>query len=384
MRSFFNKPSWASRGDETQDVQFYRHASQVYNDIISTNQDMRRAHQNQGTTSRKRHIPNENHGPDTLPSRVCKTHGRSSSCQTPSESTASDCDLAQRGENTSSSQVPHPALRAAEGTDLHAIDRPMHSIVVKSQDKFVASDTLAAGCPSKSNRACIDVSQSTNTLSPTEPPLTPSKQLIPSEEPFVQILITSTIYNTRPLIVRRRLHQPLRDVRLAWLDRQGLPKELENSIYLTWKGKRLFDVTTCRSLGFGCKSQYLSRPNAYAVLQDDSKDLQIHIEATTGKSLDLDIGQSLSPAKLDQTADFTVVEQQFSKIVLMSPGLKDLRLRVNLQMHVSKLICLFRDARQIPPEHEVHLVFDGERLESGCTLAEYNLADDDLLDVIVK
>ncbi|RAH46427.1 small ubiquitin-related modifier domain-containing protein [Aspergillus brunneoviolaceus CBS 621.78] len=221
-------------------------------------------------------------------------------------------------------------------------------------------------------------------LSPTKPHLTPSKKLTSSKDTIVQILITSKISNTKPLIVRRKMHQPLKDVRLAWLNRQDLPKGLESSIFLTWKGKRLFDVTTCRSLGIGPKCRHAHGPVACDSLRSDSSDLQIHMEAATDNPLDPDNSRSLSSAKLAPGVNLDSGELSLKNIVLKAPGLDDLRLRVSLQMQVSQLIRLFRDARQISLEHEVYLVFDGERLDLGCALEDYDLANDDLLDVIVK
>lgn len=77
-----------------------------------------------------------------------------------------------------------------------------------------------------------------------------SKAPLPVPEPVLQILITSTIPNTNPLVVKRRLNQRLKDVRLAWIQKQGL-NDRADEIFLMWKGKKLFDVTTCKSLGIG-------------------------------------------------------------------------------------------------------------------------------------
>jgi hypothetical protein len=71
----------------------------------------------------------------------------------------------------------------------------------------------------------------------------------PPPNPVIQILITSRIPNTEPLIVNRRLAQRLKDVRLAWCSRQGFDDHTTRDIFLTWRGKRLFDFTTCESLG---------------------------------------------------------------------------------------------------------------------------------------
>ncbi|PYH76154.1 hypothetical protein BO82DRAFT_216712 [Aspergillus uvarum CBS 121591] len=388
MRSFFNKPSWASRGDETQDLKFYQHASLVYNDIVSANQDARRANQIQETETKRRRAPIENHGGDTLPLGTCKPSDESLSHQSPSEGNASNRRSVQRSEDQLDSQAPDALPHGPGVTDPNGIDHLMPGLASISRNEIVTTGTSAVKNLSGGKRICIDDSQFSNRLSPTKPHLTLSKKLTPSEDTIVQILITSKISNTKPLIVRRKMHQPLKDVRLAWLKRQDLPKGLESSIFLTWKGKRLFDVTTCRSLGMGPKGRRALGSVACDSLRSDSSDLQIHMEAATENPLDLDSSQSLSSAKPAPAPapgiDFDSGERCSKDIVLKAPGLADLRLRVSLQMQVSRLIRLFRDARQISLEHEVYLVFDGERLDLGHALEDYDLANDDLLDVIVK
>ncbi|RAH83419.1 hypothetical protein BO86DRAFT_455187 [Aspergillus japonicus CBS 114.51] len=360
MRSFFNKPSWASRGDETQDLKFYQHASQVYNDIVSANQNARRANHIQETETKRRRTPTENHGGDTLPLGTCKPSDESLSHQSPSDGNASNCRSVQRSEDQLDSQALDALPHGPGVTNPSGVDHLMPGLASKSRNEIVTPDTSAVKNLSGGKRTCIDT--------------------------IVQILITSKISNTKPLIVRRKMHQSLKDVRLAWLKRQDLPKGLESSIFLTWKGKRLFDVTTCRSLGIGPKGRRALGSVACDSLRSDSSDLQIHMEAATEDSLDLDNGQSLSSAKPAPAPgiDLDSGERCSKDIVLNAPGLDDLRLRVSLQMQVSQLIRLFRDARQIPLEHEVYLVFDGERLDLGHALEDYDLANDDLLDVIVK
>ena len=104
-------------------------------------------------------------------------------------------------------------------------------------------------------------------------------------EAVIQILITSRIHNTNPLIVNRRVSQRLKDVRLAWCQRQGFAPEFIPTVFLTWRGKRVFDVTTCKSLGIAV-DQY---GNVLLKGQKDimgEEDRQIHMEAMTDEILE--------------------------------------------------------------------------------------------------
>lgn len=116
--------------------------------------------------------------------------------------------------------------------------------------------------------------QSLCILQPTPPP-----------DAVIQILITSQIDNTDPLIVNRRVSQRLKDVRLAWCQRQGFAPDFIPTVFLTWRGKRVFDVTTCKSLGIAVDQD----GNILLKGQKDimgEEDRQIHMEAMTDEILE--------------------------------------------------------------------------------------------------
>lgn len=78
----------------------------------------------------------------------------------------------------------------------------------------------------------------------------------PAPNPILSLLIHSPLPNTTPLLVKRRLQQRLKEVRLAWINKQRASSSLTNSefpadhkIFLTWRGKKCFDFTSCASLG---------------------------------------------------------------------------------------------------------------------------------------
>ncbi|KAL8723642.1 MAG: hypothetical protein Q9225_000085 [Loekoesia sp. 1 TL-2023] len=99
-------------------------------------------------------------------------------------------------------------------------------------------------------------------------------------DPAVAILITSRITNTIPLIVNRRVSQRLKDVRITWCQRQGFTPETTATVFLTWRGNRLFDVTTCKSLGIGVDFDgNIVMKGQKDILGEEER--QIHMEAMT-------------------------------------------------------------------------------------------------------
>jgi len=105
----------------------------------------------------------------------------------------------------------------------------------------------------------------------------------PEPDPALQILITSSIANTQPLIVKRKLSQRFKEVRLAWTEKQGFTPEFSDRIFLTWKGKRLFDVTSCKSLGIAVDAN--GHVSSKGDMMGDA-DGKIHMEAMTAEILE--------------------------------------------------------------------------------------------------
>jgi len=113
----------------------------------------------------------------------------------------------------------------------------------KARRKRLEADPAANSTPDAAARTAH-----TGTQDLYEPSSQPSA---PPPEHVVSILITSRIPNTGPLIVNRRLNQRLKDVRAVWCQKQNFTPEAAQKVVLTWRGKRLFDVTSCRSLVIG-------------------------------------------------------------------------------------------------------------------------------------
>ena len=175
-----------------------------------------------------------------------------------------------------------------------------------------------------SQDGCFRRSQSTYLETP--PP--PSS---PPPDPVLQIFIDSSIPNTAPLIVNRKLSQRLKDVRLAWIERQHLPSDISDKIFLTWRGKRLFDVTSCRSLGInsGPNGRILAKGNN--VVDHEGR---IHMEAMTTEIFETykKSKRSGTPKEEEDTVETPLAKQPNEeaqiKIICKAKGFDDFKLLV--------------------------------------------------------
>ena len=115
-----------------------------------------------------------------------------------------------------------------------------------------------------------------------------AKQVAPEHDPVIQVLVTSPIENTNPLLVHRRLSQRLMEIRQVWCQRQGFTEEEAQTVFLTYKLRRLYDVTTCKSLGIKVDSNGRvlgDRPeDIFGSLSEDSNAGKVHLIALTEES----------------------------------------------------------------------------------------------------
>lgn len=404
MRSFFRRPSWASRGIEDSAPDFYRRSEQTYADIIAATKEAREKsaidfagndQTENGKASKCRRTSNQ----------VCVGEATSS------EKVAGV--ISDQYSSIISDPGSHSVLQEKREDSLHQMQR-MGS--TNKGDTVHDYNTSALGhgpvgiqsngqvnehCDNSSS-AAPSTHKDTNNVHGDEPASENAdnrkidyqaiqRDKSVQDDVVVQILITSEIENTKPLIVHRKASQSLREVRLAWCKRQGFSEKLQSSVFLTWKGRRLFDVTTCRSLGVNAVNNLDGIPDFNFSSVDGGP--RVHMEAVTD---DLSISKQgrrqlsqASPTTESQTgpesADTENEKRGLSmKIILRCPGLDDFGTRVSQKTRISHIISAFKDAQQIPAGKHIYLLFDGDRLDPNACLLDYDIADQDMVDVLIK
>ncbi|OJD18577.1 hypothetical protein AJ78_01418 [Emergomyces pasteurianus Ep9510] len=471
MRSFFKKPDWAKPDSNPgQSTEFYRRSEQVYPDIISSKpeeeetegesgsesdkeekQDLwsNRLHetetQSQSQVSKRRRISRE----ESVPSKDGKgvedqghiketiQPAAISHTQTKSPTRKADNELppevlvelnsgSDEGSLLPESLPALPPQPDRERFPIHDLDdddddndddlyeeEEYAELARKARERerqrFAAStgnsghDTnTAAGARTSQSPNYNPTTKSTSN--------TPDRQSQPIE-PIVKILITSDIPNTSPLIVQRRLNQDLCDVRRAWCGRQGFSDDMATSVFLTWKGRRLFDVTTCKSLGLQEEKEkglllplpirdYYYDDNEDDYSGHDDGSLEVHMEAVTEKLYDEKRRQAIKASQgqlgdsdedkdedEDEKTQAELAAKESQEVLLLTlkaPGIEDLKIRVRPKTHISSIIKSFREKRGIRTNHSIQLIFDGDQLHPDSMVTDNDMADLDAIDVRIK
>jgi len=166
----------------------------------------------------------------------------------------------------------------------------------------------------------------------------------PSPDPAVKLLITSPIEGTKPLIVFRKLSQRLQEIREVWCKRQEFSKETSDQVFLIHKMRRVYDVTTCRSLGLSVAADGQTIVMKGAEMMDGVD--QVHLEAVTDQAFAelkaakerdekkrsgllnaMDEIQAVASGDMQELAE-PEVEEKLTRILLKAKGQKDFRLKV--------------------------------------------------------
>ncbi|KAL8795767.1 MAG: hypothetical protein Q9195_001819 [Heterodermia aff. obscurata] len=301
----------------------------------------------------------------------------------PQPSNIIDLEESDEDEDFEVTEVKKPP--PPEEDDFPASDEEYAELARKAREKArrkrLQDDILAETQKRSNSRERDSVSQqpfSTHASATPPPPL----------DPEVFILVTSRLENAVPLIIKRRLSQRLKDVRLTWCFHNKFSEEMMGSIFLTWRGKRLFDVTSCKSLGIAVdKEGRVMAKDQEDILADEER--KIHMEAMTE-----DIYEEYQKAKRRATEQEDEDKEEEPappqqkppevqiRLILKAKDFPDFKLIAKPATTIAKMIAGFRKAN--PAEtlnKDVYIVFDGDRLDPEIEVAQTELSDMDEVDV---
>lgn len=213
----------------------------------------------------------------------------------------------------------------------------------------------------------------------------------------VMILVSSDIIGAKPTVLKRKLSQRLKEVKSHWIDKQlidgkPIPEHIRSRIFLTWRGSRVFDVTTCNSLGIKVGADGRIEADG-----DGFEGGQIHLQAWTQELYDdwkrrreaarlrrfanpEDESEAEEEPTAEEIAAQKAAEPAKIKIILKAKNYDDFKLVVRSETVFQKVlnaIIQHHGLRDTP----LQLFFDGDPVDPATTVGELDLEDMDVLDV---
>ncbi|KAF2156766.1 hypothetical protein K461DRAFT_263769 [Myriangium duriaei CBS 260.36] len=220
-------------------------------------------------------------------------------------------------------------------------------------------------------------------------------------EPVIKVLVSSPIANTKALLVHCKLSQRLLEVRQSWCKRQNFTEEETQTVFLTFKLRRVYDGTTCKSLGIKVDSNgnvIGDRPeDVFRTESEDSVGERVHLVAVTEESFvelkrrrdEEKAAKAKHSFSLDQEGDETRAPQQEQdnhkiRVLIKAKGYKDYKLIVRPNTTCERIIGAFRRENKITPDRHLVLTFDGEAVEPEIQVKDTEIEDMDNLEVHVR
>lgn len=206
------------------------------------------------------------------------------------------------------------------------------------------------------------------------------------QNPIVEVFISSEIEGSKALMVKRRLLARLKEVKSSWCDRQEIngvkvfsSAEAKDEVFLTYKKKRLFDATSCHSLGFklDAEGQVEEGPGTF--------EGKVHLEAWTEETYDIyqkreakRLKQEKEGIEEEEKPEPEVAEKRM-RLILKSREHGEHKLKARLTTPIAKLIESFRQDKSLPEQMAISLHLDGELLDPDSLVGDvdFDLDEDD-------
>ncbi|OCT45919.1 hypothetical protein CLCR_00432 [Cladophialophora carrionii] len=254
---------------------------------------------------------------------------------------------------------------------------------------------------------------------------------VQEEDPEVKILICSEIHGTKPLIVKRRASQSLKQVKEFWCRKFELDESVARQVFFTWNGTRLFDSTTMRGILRNLKKEDWQKgrtrsanlageeggeghsrvkSTAYGYGDADQFDENSAKDPSNGnivvEAMTQDMYDRRQQRQQDGTADSDQqdhdqdqhgqAEEQaptrpdtnagpiIIRLVSNNKDLEPMQLRVRPHTTIGKIMRGYAATRNIDEGKTPWLIFDGERLEPEMTVEEVGFEDEEQVEVSVR
>ncbi|KAK2778235.1 hypothetical protein CKAH01_03191 [Colletotrichum kahawae] len=213
----------------------------------------------------------------------------------------------------------------------------------------------------------------------------------------VVIFVTSDIPGVVSKQFKFTLSKPIKVLRNAWIDvhsgRLDLPQSEINEVFLTWRGHRLYDLTTLNSLDL--QGEYRKTTGGQNGFKDDWT--KVHMEMWTPALWEDHERQVARQRRHDRGeysddeggdgGDETVEaepEEQKIKVLLKTKTDEPLKTSVRPSTKIGTIMELFRKMRGLAPDAPITLMFDGDELEEDVTVADADIGDMETIEVYIR
>lgn len=216
---------------------------------------------------------------------------------------------------------------------------------------------------------------------------------------FVHSRLSSVAQPQKYFGVKRGLTQDLGTVRqafISWMRRQdiAIPLDMEEAIFLTWKGRRIYDSASGLSLGWQPAStgefpHTTTRVPGFdrggVLLEAWTETEYVQYTADQERQRLIDRGELIEEGVADEDEN----EQQEPavpqvRLLMQEKDQEPLRLTLFLDTAIRIMAGAYRKQRNVPKDREIRLRYEGEWLQPNMTVAEAEIEDLCTVEVYLK
>ncbi|KAH6682108.1 ubiquitin-2 like Rad60 SUMO-like-domain-containing protein [Plectosphaerella plurivora] len=227
-----------------------------------------------------------------------------------------------------------------------------------------------------------------------------------SKTTALRVVVTTEIPGAHERTLKCDLTLRISKIKEAWCSAQKVREftsEEFEGIFLTFRGRRLYDSTTIASLGVRITATgelALASAQSWSDREGILDSLgAIQIEAWTDETWELaqkekdrarlrDLGELSDDSQDDDLDDEPAPkpEEETIKVILKTRDndKEAVKARARPMTTIAELIVYFRKARNLPETTPVVLQFDGEQLDEATTLQDAEIEDMDTIEVHIK
>lgn len=229
-----------------------------------------------------------------------------------------------------------------------------------------------------------------------------TKKSMPSA--IVKIFVYSRIaayadYDMRGFGCHRKINQevgPVRSAFVQWLRKKGVPvsDEMDQAIFLTWKGRRLYNSVSGLSLGWQPQGNSKLHEREPGFAKDG-----VLLEAWTEEDFerytaDLDRQRLIDRGELveegpgvdldDDAEEQAQPEVAKIRLYLKAKDTEAVRLTTFLDTQVRILIGAYRKQKKVAEDREIRLLYEGDWLDPNMTVEQADIDDRCTVEVYLK
>ncbi|KAF2749480.1 hypothetical protein M011DRAFT_465923 [Sporormia fimetaria CBS 119925] len=405
-RTFFKKAAWQEKKEEDDQRDIFRHAD-TFRDIVA---EENRRKQEEKERKRQEEEQRKQRKRKLEEAAKLEEEERKRRLRSPTDNYDSHSDRKPKRRTRSSQTTPPPTFSpysAPPGGLSNIIDLGDPSSESEASPVKLGNNSLPQASTRSSSRnqpsaAPVIANPPDDDLDLEEDEhfkearLRAAKRAETQVDHIVQLLITSYIDGTAPLMVKIKTSSTLEKPLDAWCARQNFTAEQTKSVFLTWKSKPVSKFSTVRRLGVKIDESGNLSLEGSCELYDEDNLPKIHVEAWTDdvfkewktqqeeEAAARERAASLAAAPEPEPEPEPEPAQVKIRLILKAQQKPDFKITVRPETTVEHLTEAYKQKNNIPRDQPVTLKFDGDRLRPMDTMTDTVVEDMDSIEVYFK